>query len=131
MRKEQQATKYISGLNYSIQECVILHDVFSIDEAHNKALKIERLQSRAPPFRRPVPIEESASGTRVQLSSTTVDRPPARQSTNAPVSAPATTIAAAAKSKENSYAKAETGKYYRSEELGHKSNECLKGNKSI
>ena len=43
MTKEQQATKYINGLKYPIQEHVILHDVFSIDEAHNKAMKIERL----------------------------------------------------------------------------------------
>ena len=40
MTEEQQATKYISGLKYSIQERVILHDVFSVDEAHNKALKM-------------------------------------------------------------------------------------------
>ena len=39
--EEQQATKYISGLKYVIHECVILHDVFSIVEAHSKALKIE------------------------------------------------------------------------------------------
>ena len=45
MTEEQQSTKYISGLKYSIQECVILHDVFSVDEAHNKALKIKRSQS--------------------------------------------------------------------------------------
>ena len=48
MTEEKQAIKYISGLRYPIQELVIFHDVFSIDEAHNKALKIERLQSKAP-----------------------------------------------------------------------------------
>ena len=47
MTEEQQVTKYISGLKYSIQECVILHDAFSVDEAHNKTSKVERLQSRA------------------------------------------------------------------------------------
>ena len=41
--EEQQAAKYISGLKYPIQERVILHDVFSVDEVYNKALKIERL----------------------------------------------------------------------------------------
>jgi len=56
--EEHQAVKYISGIKYSNQECVILHDVFSVDEAHNKALKIERLQSRAPLFRCPMSIEE-------------------------------------------------------------------------
>jgi len=43
MMEEQQATKYISGLKYHIQECVILHDMFSVGETHNKALKIEKL----------------------------------------------------------------------------------------
>jgi len=56
MTDEQQAAKYISGIKYPIQEHVILYDVFSVDEAHNKALKIERLQSRTPPFRYPTPI---------------------------------------------------------------------------
>jgi len=66
-------TKYIRGLKYPIQEQVILYDVFSVNEAHNKALKIERLQSRAPPFRHSMLIEKSVSGTGVQPSSTTVD----------------------------------------------------------
>ena len=56
-------TKYISGLKYSIQERVIFHDVFSVDEAHYKALKIERLQSKALHFRHSTPIKESASDT--------------------------------------------------------------------
>jgi len=49
--------------------------MFSVDEAHNKTLKIERLQSSAPPFRRSTPTEEVASSTGVQLSFVTVDRP--------------------------------------------------------
>jgi len=65
MTEEQQATKFISGLKYLIQECVILHDVFSIYEAHNKAMKIERLQNRAPPFKYPKPIEESTNDIKV------------------------------------------------------------------
>jgi len=40
MTEEQQVAKYISCLKYHIQECVILHNVFSVDEAHNKALKL-------------------------------------------------------------------------------------------
>jgi len=44
MMEEQTTAKYISGLKYSNQERVILHDVFSFDEAHNKALKIETTQ---------------------------------------------------------------------------------------
>jgi len=48
MMEEQQETKNISSLKYSIQKHVILRDMFCIDEAHNKALMIERLQKRAP-----------------------------------------------------------------------------------
>ena len=33
MMDEQQMAKYINGLKYPIQECMILHDVFSVDEA--------------------------------------------------------------------------------------------------
>jgi len=56
MTEEQQAVKYINGLKYSIQECVILHDVFSIDEADNKTLKIERLQYRTPRSKPATPV---------------------------------------------------------------------------
>jgi len=51
MTNEQQTAKYISGLKYPIQERIILHDVFSVDEAHNKAMKIERLRSRTLPLK--------------------------------------------------------------------------------
>ena len=74
MTEEQQAAKHINDLKYPIQEHVILHDMFSVDEAHNKAMRIERLQSRAPSFRRPSPIKESTSDIGVQSSPTTVDR---------------------------------------------------------
>ena len=105
---------------------MIFHDVFSIDDAHNKALKVERLQSRASPFRQSTPIEESASDVGVQLSFTTVDCQPARHSTNAPAPASAKTITAAAKSKENPYAKPRVGKCYTCREPGHIFNECFK-----
>ena len=65
--------KYISGLKYSIQERVILHDVFSVDEAHNRASKIERLQSSAPPFKHLMPNEKPSGGKGIQLSSMTDD----------------------------------------------------------
>jgi len=58
MTEEQQATTYISDLKYLIQERVILHNVFSIDETHSKVLKIERLQA-----------ELHLSGVRYQLKS--------------------------------------------------------------
>ena len=62
MMEEQQTAKYINRLRYTIQEHVALHDMFSLDEAHNKAIKIERLQSRAPLFRHQLSIEEPAEG---------------------------------------------------------------------
>ena len=90
MTEEQQAAKYICDPKYLIKERVILHNVFYVNEAHNKALKVERLQSRTLPFRHPTSIKESTSGTGVHSSFTTVDRPPARQPTNTFASAPAT-----------------------------------------
>jgi len=95
--EEQQATKYINGLKYIIPECVILHDVFSIVEAHNKVLKIEDYKAALS-----TSIKKSASDIRVQPSSTMVDLPPTRQSTNASALAPAIIVNAAAKCKENS-----------------------------
>ena len=124
MTEEQQAAKYTSDLKYPIQECVILLNVFSVDEAHNKAIEIERLQSTSPSFRHPALIEESTSDVGVQSSPTMVNRPSAHQSTNTSASAPTTTTVAAAKSKENSYAKPGVGKCYRCGEPEHKSNKC-------
>jgi len=81
MTEEQQTSKYISGLKYHIQECVILRDVFSVDKAYNRALKAERLQSKAPPFRRPhrLNIQQVAQG--VQPNSTMADQPPTHRNT--------------------------------------------------
>ena len=119
MTEEKQAMKYISGLKYSIQESDP-SDVFSIDEAHNKALKIERIQSRSLPFRCSTPIKKSASGIGVQPSFTMIDQSPTRQSTNVPASARVTT-AVTVKRKENLYAKPGVGKCYSCRELEHKS----------
>jgi len=94
--------------------------VFSIDEAHNKALKIKRLQSRALPFKRSTPIKKSASGIGVQLSFTMIDQSPTHQSINVPASARVTTVVTI-KSKENLYAKPGVGKCYSCGELEHKS----------
>ena len=105
MTEEQQAAKYISGLKYPIQECVTLHDVFfSIDEAHNKALKVEILQCRTLLSKPLTPIKETTTETSAI--------------------APMRTAAPVAKGKENLYVKSGVGKYYRCDELGHKSNEC-------
>ena len=41
MTEEQQIMKYVNGLRYTIQDRVTLHNVFSVDKAHNKAMKIE------------------------------------------------------------------------------------------
>ena len=125
MTDEQQTVKYTNELRYLIQERVILHDVFSIDEAHNKAMKIDRLHSRAPPFRRPMLLEEPLWGEGIQPSSMTVDQPPTQQTVKAPMSTP-TTNPAVAKGKENSYTKPGISKCYTCDDLGHNSNECPK-----
>jgi len=107
------------------QERVILHDVFSIDKTRNKAMEIERQQSKAPPFRRPLSIEEPLGGEGVQLSSTTVDLLLAQLTAKAPIWTP-TINSVVAKGKENPDIKPEIGKCYRWGEPGNKSNECPK-----
>ena len=72
----QQTAKYINGLKYPIQKHVILHDVFSVDEAYNKAMKNERLHNRVPPFKRPMLLEKPLGGNRIQPNSMTVDQSP-------------------------------------------------------
>jgi len=74
---------------------VILHDVFSVDEARNKAMKIERLQRRAPHFKCLMSMEEPLDGEGIQLSSTMIDQLLAQQTVKVPVPAPITTTAAA------------------------------------
>ena len=60
--EEQETSKYINGLNYSIQELVALQNMFSVDKAHNKTMNIERLQRRVLPFKRTT--ERTSSNTR-------------------------------------------------------------------
>ena len=98
-------------------------------KAHNKYWR-SKLQSRAPPFRCVTPIEESASDAGVQLI-ITVDWPPARQSTSTSAIAPITTTVEATKSKMNPHVKPGVDKWYRCGEPGYKSNEYLRGSKSI
>ena len=43
MTKEQLAAEYTRGLMYSIQISVFPHNVFSLDEAYNLALKAEEM----------------------------------------------------------------------------------------
>ena len=125
MTDEQQTAKYISGLKYHIQERVILHDVFSVDGAHNKAMKIERLHNKSPPLRRLMSTEEPLDGERIQSSFTTVYQPPTQQMVKAPILTP-TTNPTVAEGKENLYNKSEIGKRYRCGEPEHKFNECPK-----
>jgi len=49
LTEEQHTTKYIHRLKYHIQECVALQDLYSVNEAQNKAMKFERLQNKALP----------------------------------------------------------------------------------
>ena len=122
MTEEQQTVKYVNGLRYTIQEYVAFHDMFSIDEAHNKAMTIERLQSRAPPSKRQLSIEEPEEGNLVQLSSTTAGQPLVQPTAKSSTSTP-TTTPAVARSKDNPYSKPEIDKCYKCDEHGHKSNE--------
>ena len=62
LMEEQQTAKYIYRLTYLIKERVDLQDLYSIDEAQNKALKVERLQNKALPFRNAT--ERTSGGTR-------------------------------------------------------------------
>ena len=96
----------------------------SVDEAHNKAMKIERLQSKVVYFKNTT--ERTSSNTIIQQGSTSDERPLARKATEDPLANQATTTAPNAKGKENPYTKPEVGKYYRCGEPGHKSNECPK-----
>ena len=125
---EKQRTKYVNGLRYTIQERVAFNDVFAVDEAHNKAMKIGRIQSRALLFRRQLLIEEPAEGDEVQPSSTMADQPLVQLTTK---TSTLTTTPAVTKKKDNSYSKPVIGKCYRCGEPKHKSNECLKKDKSI
>ena len=93
-------------------------------------MKIERLYSRAPPFRRLISTEESLGDEEIQRSSPTVDQPPTQpptqQTVKALMSALAITYPTVAKGKENPYTKPEIGMYYSCNEPEHKSIECPK-----
>ena len=52
MTEEQLAKKYISELMYSIQKHVLLHNMFSLDEAHNLALEAKDMVIWSPLFMR-------------------------------------------------------------------------------
>jgi len=116
--------KVHSGLKYLIQECMILHDVFSVDEAHNKAIKIERLQNRTLPLKSAA--ERASSSTRTQPSSTLGEWPQACEATDTFAANLATSAPPTTKGKENPYVKSGVGKRYRWGEPRHKSNECSK-----
>jgi len=68
LTEEQLTAKYIHELKYTIQERMALQDLYSIDEAQNKAMKVERLQNKALPFKNA--IEKIIGGTRTQQGST-------------------------------------------------------------
>ena len=51
LTEEKQTAKYIHELKYPIQERVALQDVYSVDEAQNKAMKVKRLQNKTLSFK--------------------------------------------------------------------------------
>jgi len=97
--------------------------MFFVDEAHNKTIKIERLQNRALPIKSVG--EKTSSSTRTQQSSTSDNRPPAHKATDAPTTKSVMTTPTT-KGKENPYAKPVVSKCYLCGEPEHKSNECPK-----
>jgi len=98
-----------------------IQDLFSVDEARNKAMKIERLQSRVLPFKGAA--ERTSDNTRAQQGSTSSGRPPPRMAIDAPLANPTRTTAPIAKGKENPYAKQGVGKCYKCGEPGHRPSE--------
>ena len=98
-----------------------LQDVFSIDKAKNKVMKIERLQSRTLPFKGAA--ERTSDNTRAQQGSTSSERPPARKAIDTPPTNPTTPTT---NGKKNPYAKLGIGKVYKCGELEYRSNECPK-----
>jgi len=125
LTEEQQTAKYIHRLNYPIQERVAILDVFSVDEAQNKTMKIKRLRSRALPSRRPLSIKEPIGDDRVPPSSTTTGQPIVQPSAKASTLTPITNPVIA-KGRDNPNTKHGVSKCYRCGKPGHRSNECLK-----
>jgi len=117
--------KYIHELNYPIQECVAIQDMFSVNEVQNKPMKIERLRSKAPPSRRPLSIEKPIGDNGIPPNSTMACQPMVQPTAKASTSTPATTLAFT-KSKDNTYTKPKVSKYYRCGEPKHRSIECPK-----
>ena len=64
LTEEQHTAKYIHRLKYSIQERVDLQDVYSVDEAQNKAKKVVRLQNNILSFKDTT--ERTSGNTRTQ-----------------------------------------------------------------
>jgi len=102
LTEEQQAAKYIHGLKYPIQERVVFQNLYSVDEAENKAMKVKRLQNNALSFKNSA--ERTFNDTRTQQGSTSNKQPPVRKASDAPPANPATTSTPSIKGKENPYA---------------------------
>jgi len=78
-------------MKYSIQERVALQDMFSVIEAQNKAMKIERLHNRDLPFKGAA--ERTFDNIRTQQSFTSSERPLARKVIDTPPANPMTVAA--------------------------------------
>ena len=64
LTEEQQAAKYIRGLKYPIQERVVFQNLYFVDEAENKAMKVKRLQNNVLSFKNT--SERTYGGTQTQ-----------------------------------------------------------------
>ena len=84
---------------------------FSVDEAYNKTIKIERLHNRAPPFRRLMLLEDPLGGEGTQQSFTIVDQPPAQLMVKASYRNQQQHPPQPWREKKNSYAKSRIGKW--------------------
>lgn len=68
---EKLVTRYIGGLHLSFQDTLNMFSPLTISEAHQRAMLLERQQTRRPPTSstgRPLPVEQRSSGNQSSTS---------------------------------------------------------------
>ena len=125
--EEQQTSNYINRLKYSIQKRVVLQDVFYVNEAQNKGMKIKRLQGRS---------YLSKEQQRVHPTIQELCKVPHQVSDLHPVRRliplhPGDGNSPHYKGQREPYAKLGVGKCYMCDKLGYRSNESPKRRPSI